>query len=106
MPEPANEEFIRHLTECQPWLRAFVRAILLAPSDVDEIVQRTNVVLWRKADRFELGTDFRAWASQVARLEVLAYTREQAKDRHAFSPELVQSLADEASQQLTTADET
>jgi hypothetical protein len=37
MLETANEESIRHLTECQPWLRAFVRAILLVPGDADEI---------------------------------------------------------------------
>jgi len=105
MTDSSNDEFIRLLTECQPWLRALVRAILLSPGDVDEVVQRTNVVLWRKADCFEPGTNFRAWASQVARLEVLAYTREQGKDRHAFNAELVHRLADEAESQLSISND-
>jgi RNA polymerase sigma-70 factor (ECF subfamily) len=103
--EPSNAEFVRQLTDCQPWLRAFVRAILLAPGDVDEVVQRTNVVLWQKADCFEPGTSFRAWASQVARLEVLAYTRQQGEDRHSFNADLVQNLADEAGRQLAAPDD-
>jgi RNA polymerase sigma-70 factor, ECF subfamily len=105
MNDDLGPEFIRHLTDSQPWLRAFVRALLPVAGDVDEVVQRVNVVLWQKADRFEPGTNFRAWAAQVARFEALAYCRERKNDRHAFSVELVQSLAENAERQLAASEE-
>jgi len=105
MNDQLAPEFIRHLTDSQPWLRAFVRVLLPVAGDVDEVVQRVNVVLWQKADRFQPGTNFRAWAAQVARLESLAYCRERKNDRHAFSVELVQSLAENAERQLAASEE-
>lgn len=73
--------------------------------DVDEVVQRVNIVAWRKAHAFEEGTNFRAWVSRIARFEVLAFARECGRDRHTFSVDFVHSLADEAERQLRASDE-
>ena len=35
-------------------------------SDAEEILQETNLVLWRKFEEFPADSDFRAWAFQVA----------------------------------------
>jgi RNA polymerase sigma-70 factor (ECF subfamily) len=104
MSQPVDAEFVRELTNAQPWLRAFARVLLLNPDDADEVVQRTNMVLWQKAGHFEKGTNFRAWAAQVARLEILAYRREGRRDRLVFSDRLAQTLTDEVEQQLQASD--
>ena len=53
------------------------------------MVQQTNAKLWEKRTEFELGTNFQAWSSAIARYEVLNYRKKQARDaRLTFSDEL------------------
>ncbi len=57
-PNLVVQEIARH----QSRLRAFVRCLMVRPSDVDDLLQEINVVLWEKADEFQPNTDFWAWA--------------------------------------------
>lgn len=54
------------------------------------------MTLWQKFGEFDATRDFRKWAFGVVRYKVLAYLRDQARDRHVFDDELVNQLADEA----------
>ncbi|MCH9001552.1 MAG: hypothetical protein IIC02_03175, partial [Planctomycetes bacterium] len=76
-----NEQFVRELTANQSRLLAYVLTLLPDYEAAQDVAQNTNVVLWRKADTFREGTQFMTWACQVARLEVLAYFRDQGRDR-------------------------
>ena len=49
----------------------FVASRVSDPADAEEILQQTNLVLWRKFGRFEQGTDFDRWACRIAYYEVL-----------------------------------
>ncbi len=62
---------------------------------MDDILQNTNRVLWREAESFETGTNFRAWAFQVARYQVLQHRDRQRRqgERVPFSDELAETLA-------------
>jgi RNA polymerase sigma-70 factor, ECF subfamily len=93
--EAAYASFVQAFARCEPGLRAFVRALVPTWDDTEEVVQQTCVVLWRKYDEFEPGTDFLSWAFTVARFEALKYRRTRARDRHVFSEELIAMLADE-----------
>jgi hypothetical protein len=53
------EEFVALITQHQPALYAFVLSLLGNRTDTDEVVQETNLVLWRKFDQFHAGSDFR-----------------------------------------------
>ena len=68
-----NMEFVRLLTGQQRQLYLYIIALLPNPTDVDDVLQATNMVLWSKADEFEPGSDFGAWARRVAHFEVLAF---------------------------------
>jgi RNA polymerase sigma-70 factor (ECF subfamily) len=46
------------------------------------------LVLCRKADNFELGTNFKAWAMTVANYEVMAYRKTQVRERLVFTDEV------------------
>lgn len=74
--------------------------------DVDEVMQNTGVVLWRKFSDFEPEADpaneFFRWACVVARFEVLAWRRDKARDRHVFDEDLVEMLALEAEEKHET----
>jgi len=87
--------FIAEYGKALPALRAFLRQLLPTWHDVDEVMQETSIILWKKFDQFEQGTSFSAWASMVARFEVLKYRRGKSRDRHVFSNETLELLAEE-----------
>lgn len=91
-----HDKFLSLFAEHEPALRAFVRALLPSLSDASDVTQEVAVVLWQKFSEFDATRDFRKWAFGVARYEVLAFLRDRGRDRHVFSGDLVNQLADEA----------
>ena len=89
-------DFMKLYTTAVPSLRAYLRQLLPGWEDVDEVLQETSLVLWKKFEKFETGTNFTAWACVVAKFEVLNYKRKKARDLHVFSESLLDILADEA----------
>jgi len=89
-----TEEFVKLLSQHQALVRGFIFTLLPNRSEADDLFQRTSIVLWRKFDQFRVGTDFGAWACQIAKLEVRNFLRVGRRDRLCFSDELVASLAD------------
>jgi len=94
-----REEFIKLFTRYQRRVFLFILSQVPSPVDAEEIHQETNVIIWRKFDRFELGTNFLAWACQIANYEVLKYRSRQRRDRHLFSDEFVRQVASDAIEQ-------
>lgn len=95
------ELFTRH----EQALALFIRSMLPDLNDVEEVLQRTNIVVWKKIDRFDPKLSFRSWAFGIARLEALKYLDERRRDRVRFSHELVATLADEAVQMESRLEE-
>ncbi len=98
-PKELYESFVQLFARHEPALRSFVRLLVPTWYDLDEVIQQTCIVLWRKYGEFEPGTDFLSWACTVARFEVLKYRRGRARDRHIFGQELIELLADEGVQE-------
>ena len=88
-------EFMKLYSSAMPAVRAMLRNILPGWEDVDEVMQQTSLVLWKKFEEFETGTSFTSWACVVARYEALRYKRDKARDKHVFSDELIEILAEE-----------
>ena len=104
MSEASQKAIVQEIARHQSRLRAFVRCLLVRSSDVDDVLQDINAVLWEKADEFEPGTDFWAWASQIARYKVLNQVRKYGRERLVFDLPTVQRLADVAQQRLQEFD--
>jgi RNA polymerase sigma-70 factor (ECF subfamily) len=90
------EEFIQLFARNEVGLRAFVRSLLPGWADVDEVMQESCLVLWRKFGTYEPGSHFLRWACTIARFEVLKYRRKMSRERHVFNDELLMLLAEEA----------
>lgn len=90
-----SERFVRELTRCQNGVFAYILSLVGDPNTARDILQDTNVVLWRKARKFDEDTNFMSWALAVARLEVLSFRRNHQRDPHVFDAQLVEQLADE-----------
>ena len=94
------QEIARH----QSRLRGFVRCLLVRSSDVDDILQEVNSVLWEKADEFQPGSSFWAWASQIARFKVLNHIRKLGRERLVFDDVVLAQLAEIASTRVQQLD--
>ena len=66
MPE-TSAEFARLVDEHQGRLKGYILSLVFDPHAASDILQETNLILCRKADKFEAGTNFRAWAFRVAK---------------------------------------
>jgi RNA polymerase sigma-70 factor (ECF subfamily) len=91
--DTAEKEFVFQLTDWQGRLFGYLMSLL---GNVHDVLQETNLVLWRKIDGFEPGTDFAAWARSVAYFQSLAFLRDRKRDRHIFDDDLLQQIADDA----------
>ena len=77
--EKDTEEFVRELTACQDDLFFFIRSLCGDPTASADIRQDVNVILWRKRDNYRPGTNFKAWAFQIAKFEVKSHLRKCSK---------------------------
>lgn len=88
------ENFVELLTAAQPVLYARIRALLPCREAAADVLQETNLTLWRKRGEFVPGTNFLAWASQVARYHVLNQRRAGRRGPVLFDDGLLAALAD------------
>ncbi len=89
-----TEAFVRLFSQHESFIRGFLLTLLPNRSECDDLFQRTSIILWRKFDLYQQGTNFGAWACQIAKLEVQNYLRIHSRDKLHFSDGLLSSLAD------------
>jgi len=93
--EERQEEFVRLLNGAHGLLLRYVMSLLGNRHDAEDVLQRASVVMWRRFETFESGTDFVAWATTVAFYEVRNFQRVSGRCRLLFDDELMQTLAAE-----------
>ncbi len=94
MKDP-DREFVYLLTDWQNRLFGYLVTLLGNVHDAHDVLQETNLVLWRKMDNFTPGTQFGAWARKCAYFQARAFLRDRKRDRHVFDDDLLGQLADE-----------
>lgn len=94
-PLPAEEHrkavqalFLRNQTA----LRGLVLGILPDIHRAEDVLQDVFFVVTDKADRFELGTNFLAWAMQIARYRVKELIRKDLALGKSLTPELIDQM--------------
>lgn len=100
MKPEETESFVQLLTAHQSVLYAYIRSLLPDSEAVQDVLQETNLVLWRRSEEFEAGTNFVAWACKVAYFQVLAFYRDHKRDSMVFNVELVSMLAKQNEEKL------
>jgi RNA polymerase sigma-70 factor, ECF subfamily len=88
-----DEEFVRLLGLHQGKLFAYIATLLPRWADVEDVLQRTSIVLWRKFDQFDTSTDFIRWACTVAYWESLNYLKQEGRRRQVFQEAVLEKLA-------------
>jgi RNA polymerase sigma-70 factor (ECF subfamily) len=93
--EIESADFVVQITEVQRDLYAYIVTLLPRAADVDDVLQEANRILWMKRDEYQPGTNFRAWAYTIARLQVLAQRKRHQQDRLLFDEQLLETMSSE-----------
>ena len=91
-----TEAFIRLLGQSHRSLHLYVMSLVANRNDAEDVLQQTQLVLWREFSQFEIGTNFTAWACRVAFNQVLAWRKRRQRDRLVFSEAFLEAVAEEA----------
>jgi RNA polymerase sigma-70 factor, ECF subfamily len=100
-----SESYIQQMIGIQARLRAYVLTLVFDATATDDILQNVNLALCRKFDEFTGGTNFRAWAFAIARIECLAYWRAKSREQRLFSEASLEYVADQVEGALSRSDE-
>ena len=79
--------FVKH----QLALRAFILSLEPNFTDAEDLLQEVFLVITRKANEFQEGTNFFAWGCTIARFKLMELLRRRAKSQ-ALSEEVIEAL--------------
>lgn len=94
----ARPEFVCDLTDWQNRLFGYLVTLLGNVHDARDVLQETNLVMWRRMDTFTHGTDFGAWARRCAYFQAMAFLRDRKRGPSLLGEELLAMIAEEAEQ--------
>jgi RNA polymerase sigma-70 factor, ECF subfamily len=89
-----TEVFVSLLAHKNFEVHAYILTLLPNWADADEVLQRTDIILWRKFSEWRSDENFTAWACGIARYEVKNFLKTRSRDRHIFDDSLVDLLGD------------
>jgi RNA polymerase sigma-70 factor len=71
--------FVQSFAQVRRSIYAFIFVLVGNAADADDLFQEVCVVLWRRFDQFTPGTNFLAWAKQIARNLVMDYRKRRSR---------------------------
>jgi len=80
------------ITSVQPRLYGFILKRVADRELTLEVLQRTNLVLCRKAHEFQKGSSFTAWAFTVAKFQIMAWRKDEGRNRLVFTQDVYDLL--------------
>jgi RNA polymerase sigma-70 factor, ECF subfamily len=93
-----SEDFIALITRFQPRIFLFILSLVPNRADAEDVLSDTTLVLWRKFGEFRPGSDFRAWAFEIASRRAKAYWESAQRRGLRLSDEFLETVAAQASQ--------
>jgi len=94
--EMRMSQFMELYTQHHSRLQYFLLALAPTSHDAVDILQETSLILWKKFDSFEPGTNFMAWACQIARLQAMKQFQRNNRVPKLFESAVLDLLAKDA----------
>jgi RNA polymerase sigma-70 factor (ECF subfamily) len=99
-PQLDHEAFLQLFMRHERAARAYARTLASSWGDVDDVMQQSSLVAWRKFGEFDQGSNFSAWLATIVRFESLKFRRTKQRDRLVFSEPVLQLLEAEGVEDL------
>jgi RNA polymerase sigma-70 factor (ECF subfamily) len=93
------------MTRHQRQIFAYIYALVPNRYDAEDLLQETSVVICEKFHEFEDGTDFVAWACQIAYWRVRYSRQKYARSKVVFNQEIVDAVAQTAAEMAEELDD-
>ena len=95
MPTPPDrtKELVLLMTQHQRRIFAYIYTLLPDRHAAEDILQETSVVICEKFHEFKSGTDFVAWANQIAWWQVRAARTKFARSKVIFDDDVLECVA-------------
>ncbi len=90
--------FIQVFTRSQRRIYLFILSQVGNTNDAEEILQDANVIVWSKYQQFQAGTNFVAWACQIAMFEIMKFRTRRKREKLQFSDEFVSRVAEKVAE--------
>lgn len=88
-----HDEFATLLTKSQGQIYGFIGRLVIDRTDADDVLQETNMALWKMADQFTPGTEFVSWACRVAYFRILQHRSSAKRFRIRLADKMLEVLA-------------
>ena len=98
------EDLVAELTAMQPRLYGYILKRLANREHTLEVLQKTNLVICRKAEDFRKGSGFAAWAFAIAKFQVMAWRKSADANRLVFTDDIAAILDRESDDEQLQVD--
>jgi len=89
-----NEQFTRLWTKAEPVVAGYVGSMVRDFHTCEDILQEIAVILLRKFDQYDHDRPFESWAIGMARNEILARRRSQARSFLSYRQDLLSAITE------------
>src|SRR5271169_3225060 len=93
------------MTRHQRQIFCYIYALVPDRYDAEDLLQETSLVICEKFNDFEEGTDFVAWACQIAYWRIRYSRQKFARSKVVFDQEVVDAVAQTASTMIEELDD-
>ena len=97
-PLDRSKHLMLLMTQHQRRIFGYIYTLVPNRTDAEDILQETSLVVCEKFDQFKVGTDFAAWACQIAYWEVRRARQKFARAKVVFNQQVVDAIAETAAE--------
>ena len=91
--EQRHEEFVTLMTAAHDKLFGYLMSLLGRWHDAQDVLQTSSLLMWRKFESYQPGSNFVAWASTICFYEVKNFRRRSDQPQLVFDDDLLEALA-------------
>jgi RNA polymerase sigma-70 factor, ECF subfamily len=91
----AGEEFVGLLLAHEGRIYSFLVSLLPQQADADDLMQEVGMAIYRAFSTFQPGTNFPAWAMQIAYRKVLDFRKRRSRDPLRFDSDFLEAVVGE-----------
>ena len=100
-----SDQFFQLYIKNQKRIYAYILMLVPNVADADDILQQVSSFLWERFDQFEAGTNFGAWATQIAKNFILDHYKRQRRSKLILAGDNLEIFAGKAAQSVGRMDQ-